>query len=137
MDQVGLPRTYHALSVRTCGFDSLPQHHYQLCRIIFINDLDQTPEQKLSENMFLNSAVFHQSFPTKFSYINGSPMSFTDGEDYYAILGAARTASQAEIGRLYKRLAKQRHPDRGGYGVLCLTYRHPVRDAATPCHPAR
>jgi hypothetical protein len=41
-------------------------------------------------------------------------MSFPDGEDYYAILGAGKTASQDEIERLYKRLAKQHHPDRGG-----------------------
>jgi len=41
-------------------------------------------------------------------------MSFPDGEDYYAILGAGETASQDEIERLYKRLAKQHHPDRGG-----------------------
>lgn len=41
-------------------------------------------------------------------------MSFPDGEDYYAILGARKSASQDEIERLYKRLAKQHHPDRGG-----------------------
>lgn len=41
-------------------------------------------------------------------------MSFPDGEDYYAILGAGKTASQDEIERLYKRLARQHHPDRGG-----------------------
>lgn len=41
-------------------------------------------------------------------------MSFPNGEDYYATLGAERTASQAEIELLYKRLAKQHHPDRGG-----------------------
>ena len=41
-------------------------------------------------------------------------MSFSDGEDYYAILGAGKTASHDEIERLYKRLAKQHHPDRGG-----------------------
>ena len=34
--------------------------------------------------------------------------------DYYAILGASEDASQREIERLYKRLAHQRHPDRGG-----------------------
>ena len=49
--------------------------------------------------------------------------------DYYAILGANQDASPREIERLYKRLAHQRHPDRGGaeedmkvlneaYGVL-------------------
>jgi hypothetical protein len=36
------------------------------------------------------------------------------GEDFYAILGARKTASQDEIERLYKRLAMQHHPDRGG-----------------------
>jgi hypothetical protein len=41
-------------------------------------------------------------------------MSFPDGKDYYAILGAGKTASQDEIERLYKRLAKHHHPDRGG-----------------------
>jgi len=45
-------------------------------------------------------------------------MSFPDGEDYYAILGAGKTASQDEIERLYKRLAKQHHPDRGGDAEL-------------------
>ena len=35
-------------------------------------------------------------------------------KDYYSILGVAETASQEEIERLYKRLAKQHHPDRGG-----------------------
>ena len=40
-------------------------------------------------------------------------MSFPDGEDYYATLGAEKTASQDEIERLYKHLAKQHHPDRG------------------------
>ncbi len=35
-------------------------------------------------------------------------------KDYYSILGAGETASQDEIERLYKRLARQHHPDRGG-----------------------
>jgi hypothetical protein len=35
-------------------------------------------------------------------------------KDYYSILGVVETASQEEIERLYKRLAKQHHPDRGG-----------------------
>lgn len=34
--------------------------------------------------------------------------------DYYAVLGASEDASPREIERLYKRLAHQRHPDRGG-----------------------
>ncbi len=42
-------------------------------------------------------------------------MSHPDVEkDYYSILGAGETASQDEIERLYKRLARQHHPDRGG-----------------------
>jgi DnaJ domain len=35
-------------------------------------------------------------------------------KDYYSILGAGETASQDEIERLYKRLARRHHPDRGG-----------------------
>ena len=35
-------------------------------------------------------------------------------KSYYSILGAKENASQREIERLYKRLAKQHHPDRGG-----------------------
>ena len=34
--------------------------------------------------------------------------------DYYEILGAGEAASPREIERLYKRLAHQHHPDRGG-----------------------
>jgi hypothetical protein len=45
-------------------------------------------------------------------------MSFPGGEDYYAILGAGKTSSQDEIERLYKRLARQHHPDRGGDAEL-------------------
>jgi hypothetical protein len=35
-------------------------------------------------------------------------------KDYYHVLGASDTASPREIERLYKRLAHQHHPDRGG-----------------------
>jgi len=35
-------------------------------------------------------------------------------KNYYAILGAAEDVSQDEIDRIYKRLAVQHHPDRGG-----------------------
>jgi DnaJ-class molecular chaperone len=34
--------------------------------------------------------------------------------DYYSILGVARTASQDEIKRAYRKLASQHHPDKGG-----------------------
>ena len=54
---------------------------------------------------------------------------FDSSKDYYSILGAGKEASQSDIERLYKRLAVQHHPDRGGdeeemkslneaYGVL-------------------
>jgi curved DNA-binding protein CbpA len=54
---------------------------------------------------------------------------FDSSKDYYSILGASADASPGDIERLYKRLAVQRHPDRGGdeeamkslneaYGVL-------------------
>jgi hypothetical protein len=43
-------------------------------------------------------------------------MSAPDSEkDYYGILHATEDASQDEIERSYKRLAKQHHPDRGGH----------------------
>lgn len=35
-------------------------------------------------------------------------------KDYYSILGAHENASRAEIERLYKRRARDHHPDRGG-----------------------
>src|SRR6266404_5441774 len=42
-------------------------------------------------------------------------LSRTDtAKDYYRILGASEGDSPREIERLYKRLAHQRHPDRGG-----------------------
>lgn len=54
---------------------------------------------------------------------------FDSNKDYYSTLGADENSSAAEIERLYKRLAVQHHPDRGGdeedmkalneaYGVL-------------------
>jgi len=39
---------------------------------------------------------------------------FDPNKDYYAILGASEDASPRDIERLYRRLAHQRHPDRGG-----------------------
>lgn len=39
---------------------------------------------------------------------------FDSAKDYYEILGADKAASQTQIERLYKRLASQRHPDKGG-----------------------
>ena len=35
-------------------------------------------------------------------------------KDYYGLLGARDDAPRDEIGRRYKRLAAERHPDRGG-----------------------
>jgi curved DNA-binding protein CbpA len=35
-------------------------------------------------------------------------------KDYYSVLGAASGATREEIERLYKRLARRHHPDRGG-----------------------
>jgi hypothetical protein len=54
---------------------------------------------------------------------------YDSSKDYYSILGAEEDASPGDIDRLYKRLAVQHHPDRGGdeeemkslneaYGVL-------------------
>ena len=37
-----------------------------------------------------------------------------EATNYYAILGSSEDASQEEIERLYKRLARRHHPDRGG-----------------------
>ncbi|MFS8084414.1 MAG: DnaJ domain-containing protein [Acidobacteriota bacterium] len=39
---------------------------------------------------------------------------FDEKKEYYEVLGASEDASPREIERLYKRLAHQRHPDRGG-----------------------
>jgi curved DNA-binding protein CbpA len=39
---------------------------------------------------------------------------FDSTKNYYEVLGASKTASRREIESLYKRLAHQRHPDRGG-----------------------
>ena len=56
-------------------------------------------------------------------------MSFDSKKDYYEILGANERTTPRDLERLYKRMAAQRHPDRGGseeemkslneaYGVL-------------------
>ncbi len=39
---------------------------------------------------------------------------FDARKDYYAVLGADENSSPREIERLYKRLARKHHPDRGG-----------------------
>jgi hypothetical protein len=39
---------------------------------------------------------------------------FNSAKDYYEILGADEAASRSQLDRLYKRLASQRHPDKGG-----------------------
>jgi curved DNA-binding protein CbpA len=39
---------------------------------------------------------------------------FDSTKNYYRVLGAAENASRRDIERLYRRLAHQRHPDRGG-----------------------
>jgi curved DNA-binding protein CbpA len=39
---------------------------------------------------------------------------FDSKKDYYEVLGVSQGASRREIESLYKRLAHQRHPDRGG-----------------------
>ena len=65
---------------------------------------------------------------------------FDSSKDYYSILGAEESASQSDIERLYKRLAQQHHPDRGGdeeemkalneaYGVLRDETRRRAYDA--------
>ena len=56
-------------------------------------------------------------------------------KDYYSLLGARDTATREEIERLYKRLAQQHHPDRGG---VCASSRagltvSPWRASRTPC----
>jgi curved DNA-binding protein CbpA len=65
---------------------------------------------------------------------------FDSSKDYYSILGAEEDASLNDIERLYKRLAVQHHPDRGGneeemkslneaYGVLRDSETRRVYDA--------
>lgn len=39
---------------------------------------------------------------------------FDPKKNYYEVLGAAETASRRDLELLYRRLAQQRHPDRGG-----------------------
>ena len=41
-------------------------------------------------------------------------MGGTDEKDFYSILGAGEGDAREEIERRYKRLARERHPDRGG-----------------------
>ena len=41
-------------------------------------------------------------------------MNQSNSKDYYSILGARRNATRREIESLYRRLARTRHPDRGG-----------------------
>lgn len=44
----------------------------------------------------------------------GKTLGGAEGKDYYDVLGAASDESRSEIERRYKRLASERHPDRGG-----------------------
>lgn len=64
---------------------------------------------------------------------------YDSSKDYYSVLGANEDASPGDIERLYKRLAVQHHPDRGGdeeemkslneaYGVLRDTETRRVYD---------
>ena len=64
-----------------------------------------------------------------------------DGKDYYGILGAGEESPRDEIERRYKRLASERHPDRGGseeemkdlneaYGVLRDSTRRAAYDSS-------
>lgn len=74
-------------------------------------------------------------------------MSHPDAEkNYYVVLGASKDASQVEIERLYKRLAKRHHPDRGGsaekmkavneaYRVLGNEAARRAYDTQRPRHP--
>ena len=77
-------------------------------------------------------------------------MSGETAKDYYEILGAGADAPRDEIERRYKRLASERHPDRGGseeemkdlneaYGVLRDAARRAAYDtsrrAAPPAAP--
>jgi hypothetical protein len=77
-------------------------------------------------------------------------MSGETAKDYYGILGAGADAPRDEIERRYKRLASERHPDRGGseeemkdlneaYGVLRDSERRAAYDSTRrPAHdPAR
>ena len=53
-------------------------------------------------------------------------------KDYYSILGAGETASQDEIERLYKRLARRHHPDRGGDAEKMKAINEAYRVLGTP-----
>lgn len=70
-------------------------------------------------------------------------MSGEGAKDYYEILGAGADAPRDEIERRYKRLASERHPDRGGseeemkdlneaYGVLRDATRRAAYDSTRP-----
>ncbi len=48
------------------------------------------------------------------SRIAGHLDPFDSKKDYYSVLGARQQASRREIESLYRRLARKRHPDRGG-----------------------
>jgi len=48
------------------------------------------------------------------SRIAGNLDKFNSAKDYYSTLGASEQASRRDIERLYKRLARKHHPDRGG-----------------------
>lgn len=66
---------------------------------------------------------------TNLQSLNRAVRHYDSSKDYYSVLGANVDASPGDIERLYKRLAVQHHPDRGGdeeemkslneaYGVL-------------------